>query len=278
MRRRENKSIGLLAVALFIGIAVAPNLNAATIDFEADTVTTNPDNIQFTSSDGVVVTVSGWQAEFPTTTTTIPNVWGPFPTTSVATSDRQIFGNFTRNQLMQLSIGLSVETTGSLTPTETDTVAPNFQPLFDNNMLDGTGDEIQFALFEYSESVSVSQIIADTSVNNSHIWLAGGLGAVPDFSIDFLATLTSLGVTISLDTMSGPEFAHNLTGFNNVDFLLVGTNPFENTYGPLPGGATSNFGFSRMTLGPAIIPIPATAWLFGSALGLLAWLRRNKPI
>ena len=36
--------------------------------------------------------------------------------------------------------------------------------------------------------------------------------------------------------MSGPEFAHNVTGFNGVDFLLVGTTPFENTYGPLPGG------------------------------------------
>ena len=72
--------------------------------------------------------------------------------------------------------------------------------------------------------------------------------------------------------MSGPEFAHNVTGFNGVDFLLVGTTPFENTYGPLLGGARSNFGFSRMT---ATIPIPATAWLFGSALGLLGWLRRK---
>jgi hypothetical protein len=237
MRKREIKSISLLAITLFFGAAVAPNLNAATINFETDTVTTHPNDIQFTSSEGFVVTVSGWQAEFPTTTTTIPNVWGPVPTTTVASSDRQIFGNFTRNQFVQGSIGLSVEPTGDLTPTESDAVPPLIQPLFDNNMLAGTGDEIQFALFEFSQSVNVSQIIADTSVNNSHIWLAGGSGAVPDFSIDFLATLTSLGVTISLDTMGGPEFAHNLTGFNGVDFLLVGTNPFENTYGPLPGGA-----------------------------------------
>jgi hypothetical protein len=275
MRIREINRFGLLAVVLFIVIAVAPHLNAATIDFEADTVTTNPDNIQFTSSDGVVVTVSGWQAEFPTTATTNPNVWGPFPTTSVASSDRQIFGNFTRNQLLQLSIGLSVEPTGSLNPTETDTGSTANSPLFDNQMRSGTGDEIQFALFEYSESVSVSQIIADTSVANSHVWLAGGLGAVPDFSTDFLATLTALGVQISLDDKSGSEFAHDLTGFNDIDFLLVGTTPFDNTYGPLPGGATSNFGFARMTLGPAIIPIPATVWLFGSALGLLGWIRRK---
>ena len=273
MRRREIKSIGLLAVALFIGIAVAPNLNAATIDFETDTVTTNPDNIQFTSSEGFVVTVSGWQAEFPTTTTTIPNVWGPFPTTEVASgSGRQIFGNFTRNAVVQGSIGLSVEPTGALNPTEDDTGTAQFQPLFDNNMKGGTGDEIQFALFEFSQSVNVSQIIADTSVSTSDIWLAGGSGAVPDFSTDLLATLTNLGVTISLDNMGGPEFAHNLSGFDGVDFLLVGTTPRDNAYGPLPAEGASNFGFSRMT---AVIPIPATVWLFGSALGLLGWLRRK---
>jgi hypothetical protein len=30
------------------------------------------------------------------------------------------------------------------------------------------------------------------------------------------------------------------------------------------------------TLPPAIVPIPATFWLFGSALGLLGWVRRRK--
>jgi hypothetical protein len=272
MRRRKTGNVSILAIALFLGIAVAPNLNAATINFETDTVTTHPNDIQFTSSDGVVVTISGWQAEFPTTTTTIPNVWGPFPTTSVASSDRQIFGNFARNATVRGSIGLNVEPTGSLMPTEDDTGSAGFQPLFDNNMKGGTGDEIQFALFEFSQSVNVSQIIADTSVSTSDIWLAGGSGAAPDFSTDFLATLTSLGVTISLDNMGGPEFAHNLTGFDGVDFLLVGTTPRDNTYGPLPAEGASNFGFSRMT---AVIPIPATVWLFGSALGLLGWLRRK---
>jgi hypothetical protein len=155
---------------------------------------------------------------------------------------------------VQGGIGLSVEPTGSLIPTETDTGTALFQPLFDNNMRVGTGDEIQFAVFEYSESVSVSQIIVDTSNGTGDIWVAGGVGAVPDLTTDFLATLTNLGVTISLDNMSGAEFVHNLTGFDNVDFLLVGTTPRDNTYGPLPANGPSNFGILRMT---TVVPIPA---------------------
>jgi hypothetical protein len=273
MQRRIIKISKLLAISLLFGAAFAPNLNAATINFKTDAFTDNTDNIQFTSSDGVVVTVSGWQAEFPTTSTTIPNVWGPFPTTPVGASGRAIFGVFTENASVQGGIGLSVQPTGSLTPTETDTGTALFQPLFDNSMRVGTGDEIQFALFEYSQSVSVSEIIVDTSNGTGDIWLAGGSGAVPDLTTDFLATLTTLGVTISLDNMSGPEFAHQLSGFDNLDFLLVGTTPRDNTYGPLPAEGASNFGFLRMT---AVIPIPATVWLFGSALGLLGWLRRPE--
>jgi hypothetical protein len=246
---------------------------AATINFKTDAFTDNTDNIQFTSSDGVVITVSGWQAEFPTTETTIPDVWGPFPTSDVGASGRDIFGVFTENPTVQGGIGLSVQPTGDLMPTETDTGTAVFQPLFDNSMRVGAGEEIQFAVFEYSRSVSVSQIIVDTSNGTGDIWLAGGFGAVPDLTTDFLATLTALGVQISLDNMSGPEFAHNLTGFDNVDFLLVGTTPRDNAYGPLPAEGASNFGFLRMT---AVVPIPAAAWLFLSALGMLGWMRRRS--
>lgn len=110
MRKRIIKIGKLLAISLLFGAAVAPNLNAATINFKTDAFQDNTTNIEFTSADGVVVTVSGWQAEFPTTSTTIPDVWGPFPTTPVggASVGRAIFGVFTENASVQGGIGLSV--------------------------------------------------------------------------------------------------------------------------------------------------------------------------
>jgi hypothetical protein len=32
---------------------------------------------------------------------------------------------------------------------------------------------------------------------------------------------------------------------------------------------------ARLVINPSIIPIPAAVWLFGSALGLLGWMRRE---
>ena len=34
--------------------------------------------------------------------------------------------------------------------------------------------------------------------------------------------------------------------------------------------------FEGTVTGVAAVPIPATAWLFGSALGILGWIRRKK--
>jgi hypothetical protein len=38
---------------------------------------------------------------------------------------------------------------------------------------------------------------------------------------------------------------------------------------------TSSSGFNYALPHPAAIPIPAAVWLFGSALGLLGWIRRK---
>jgi hypothetical protein len=54
-------------------------------------------------------------------------------------------------------------------------------------------------------------------------------------------------------------------------FAYNPTADITTTFGPVAGQVTS-----EVLLTETVIPIPATPWLFGSALGLLAWLRRNK--
>ena len=42
-----------------------------------------------------------------------------------------------------------------------------------------------------------------------------------------------------------------------------------------PGAAGVDAGMALVVAHSSIVPIPAAAWMFGSALGLLAWVRRR---
>jgi hypothetical protein len=74
----------------------------------------------------------------------------------------------------------------------------------------------------------------------------------------------------------------NLWGFNttnifcNPDLMLECTDS-ESVYLALSNAFSGEFGSNFMSKGIAVttVPVPAAAWLFGSALGLLGWTRRR---
>jgi hypothetical protein len=257
-----------LLVAVLLALVATPTGSAATIiDYTTAAVVNNPDNVVVTTSDGVVITAHGYHVDFIDASTAA--VYGPFPTTP---GDRgfQVFGVETRG--VQEGLGLLAQPIGSLTPSEDDVGTANFQPGFDNQTLQGSFDTIQFALFVFSESVDVSQLILGTPGIVGDAWVAGGSGAVPDLTTDLLGALTTLGVQTHVDRVSGTQLMHDLVGLNNVDFLLVGTTPFDTDYGPLTNDGRSQFFIDGFNLAP--VPEPALAWLLLPALVALRRLGR----
>ena len=172
-----------------------------------------------------------------------------------------------------------VQTTGTIAPSEADIDIPGalLQPGFDNSPRVGVFPEIQFSLFTFSESVDVSQAIIGTQVGNGSIWVAGGSGAVPDLSTNFLGLLTTLGVETSLDMSGGTVLVHDLATLINVDYILLGTTPRVDNFGPLTATGAMQFFINGLNLAPTQVPIPPAVWLFGSGLlGLIGVARRKK--
>ena len=87
----------------------------------------------------------------------------------------------------------------------------------------------------------------------------------PVLLLVFLEALTNSGGTVSLDLPSAPgnSFATNIA--NCSDDICSGA------YGP-----PSAWAISGEVVGQAV-PVPAAAWLFGSALSLFGWLRHRSP-
>jgi probable HAF family extracellular repeat protein len=106
--------------------------------------------------------------------------------------------------------------------------------------------------------------INDAGVIVGHSYEAGGL-----VNNDKLATVSFDGQSvIKLSTL-----VDNLTGWT------VLSNAYDvNELGQIVGYGTYNGEERAFLLTPTAVPVPAAAWLFGSALGLLGWMRRRRTV
>lgn len=110
----------------------------------------------------------------------------------------------------------------------------------------------------------------------------GNVAGLPDFSA---STFASLGL---LPGFSGPVFSPASAGFSPYTHSLGGTGNVLLLSGDFrirdclkatssQDVACESWKFTSITVDPAVVPLPAGAWLFGPALGALALLRRRRP-
>lgn len=95
------------------------------------------------------------------------------------------------------------------------------------------------------------------------------------FSAGNSSTQTAVNSTLLLDPSEGAGFFGYVDDTPGASFTS-----FTLTHSSVFGGNTTqeSFDIGRITLiSTAVVPVPASIWLLGSALGLLGWLRRRAP-
>ena len=246
----------------------ASTAHSALVNYVTDPLTINTDSI-ITTSGGVTITATAHHVEITPTTSII---YGPFPTGGQFTN-ADGFGT-------RRGLGLNAEPVGSITPTEDDSGGATIQPGFDNLTRTGDFPTMQFALFEFSQPVDVSQVVLGPVSNLSHpIFVAAGASA-PDLSTDLISAFSGYSILsnpLNINgTESGNSLIYNFSSLNSASFLAIGTPP-RSDLGPFLPSIVISSQFQINEIGFSAVPTPAAVWLFGSGLlGLIGIARRKR--
>jgi len=102
----------------------------------------------------------------------------------------------------------------------------------------------------------------------SDFGVGGFFGAPPSTSGPYLGVQTALSV--SAGYVSGSILDVSSAVWAGQTFATLGMTPGTYVW-TLPSADTVT-----LNVGSAAVPVPAAVWLFGSALGLLGWMRRRQ--
>ncbi len=261
----------------FLSLFVASGARAVSVDFTTLDMNLDADGKTLSFDvDGVQAKVRGYHVEV---TSGHPGgkIYGPFSTATANETNSWIYPYFGRitNKLKGSLSGLMLLSQQDLRQTDVDKGSGVGSPGFDNRSYQSNDiPTFQFALFEFSVPVSVSEAIMGTVTNYPHpFWVAGGASA-PDLGTDFLSAF------------NGYEFrnvAHPDTQFapiQGVRYLAIGAPPSryegmsDAAFGPLTVVGDSQFYIDGLDFTP--VPLPGAVWLFGAGLLGLGFAGRAR--